>query len=142
MSLYVCVVAANCLWNFSWAGASVSSLIHLMFCSLEYLPTQDVKPLPHVQKLHDSLPSQRSAMEVCLLRQFTSRILHSNYRNDVFRKEYTNAENTRRECFASIKATGLVPSYKQNNMTLWYVRLTIFAMETTVFYVALLLTCV
>jgi len=64
-------------------GWSFCVLIHLIFCSLEYLQTQDVKALPHMQNLHDSLPLQKSAVEMCLLRLFTSPVLQSKYYNDV-----------------------------------------------------------
>jgi len=86
---FVCLCGSSHLLVEFLLGWSFCVLIHLMFCSLEFLQTQDVQALPRVQKLHDSLPSQKSAVEVCLLRLFTSPVIQSKYCNDVFRKEDT-----------------------------------------------------
>jgi len=86
---FVCLCGSSRLLVEFLLGWSFCVLIHLMFCSLEYLQTQDVQALPRVLKLPDSLPSQKSAVEVCLLRLFTLPVLQSKCCSDVFRKENT-----------------------------------------------------
>jgi hypothetical protein len=80
-------------------------VIHRMFWSLEYLETEDVKAEPHVQQLHDSLLSQKSAVEVCMLSLSALPVLQSKHCNDVFRKE--NTRKIRRVfCFNSTDRIG------------------------------------
>jgi hypothetical protein len=92
----------------------------------------------HVQKLHDSLPSQMSTVEVCLLRLFTSPVLQSKYCNDLFRKE--NTRKIRKESvLLQLSRPDWYQAKKQDNVTLWRVRPTIVAVKTTMLYVCIFL---